>query len=117
MAKMTPKQPTTVSKCKTDTTINVGKQQSILNNEATGKTYTDRNGEGKSASQPVRERNLHQIPIYGWKHTRFLSVENVNDSGNGSLSWLRETKIGKHPLRETQDVLPCVRMRDNGEKW
>ena len=29
---------------------------------------------------------------------------------NDSLSWLREAKTEKNPLRETQDVFPCVRM-------
>jgi len=59
---------------------------------------------------PVRERRFTPNPKYEWKHTRFLSVENVNDSGNGSHSWLRETKTGKNPLRETHDVSPSARM-------
>ena len=53
---------------------------------------------------------LHQIPNANGKHTKFLSVENENDSGNGFFSWLHETKIGKNPLRETQDIFPFMRM-------
>ena len=115
MAKTTPKKPTIVPKCKIDTTSNVGKQQPILNNEAAGKTYTDRNGEGKSAFQPMHEGNLHQIPIYGWKHTRDLSMKNVNDSGKQLPPLATWVQIGKIPLHETQDIF--FSLRENERQW
>ena len=56
------------------------KQQPVLNNEATGKTYTDHNGEENQAPNLYVRENLHRTQNTEGKHTRFHFVENVNDN-------------------------------------
>ena len=51
VAKTHPKQPTATQNLKTDTTINVGKQQLVLNNETTREITQSEDGREKPGSQ------------------------------------------------------------------
>ena len=62
-----------------------GKQQSVVDNEVTGKTYADHAGEENTVSQPVREGKLHQTPKYRGKNI-WASHKSVGKIYRQSLS-------------------------------